>query len=274
MEEHFFFECNGFSLFGFIHKPSIRQKTGFVFSSPFIEEKVRSQRMYVNFARELASKGHPVLRFDYMGYGDSEGLFEQATLETMIRDTLRAVEVLRNRAEIEDVCLFGGRLGGTVAALASKKEPAVKSLILWDPITDGFAYIYKCLRTNLTMQTLRHKKILYDREKLIQMILDGQHVNIDGYLIGRDFFKSIEPIKLEDHLRELPNDILVVQVAGKELPKENDLSGFADLLKQAGKSAFFLDLKDAFSWEGQRLYRPRPQGLFDATLNWVKEHLA
>ena len=273
IEEHFFFEGNGAKLFGFTHSPEASPKTGFVFCSPFIEEKVRSQRLYVNFARLLSSKGYPVMRFDYMGYGDSEGAFEDATVDSMVDDTLRAIAVLSERANVNDICLFGGRLGGTIAAVAAGKSDSVKSLFLWDPITDGYAYIYKCLRTNLSMQTLRHGKILYNREKLIEMILAGELVNIDGYLIGSSFYKSIQDLHLRNHVDYLPGRILITQVAKRELPQENDLHEFVNILKQAGRDTVFSELKDAFSWESQKFYRPRPRALFENSLDWIKTQL-
>ncbi len=273
MEKHFFFKNDGKRLFGFLHSPDESRKTGFLFCNPFIEEKVRSQRLYVNFARHLASAGYPVLRFDYMGYGDSEGAFEDATMESMIADTVKAREILLDNTRVEACCLFGGRLGGTIAALASRQDTSARGLLLWDPIVDGYAYIYKSLRANLAMQTMRHKKILYKRERLMEMLRSGEHVNIDGYLISGPFLKSIENLKLQDCVGDMSDSIAVVQVAKRELPKGNDLEEFVGFVTEEGKTAIFIDINGVFSWESQRLYRPKPKRLLDESLGWVMREL-
>ena len=46
----------------------------FVFCHPLTEEKLWTHRVFVTFARELAAAGHTVLRFDYRGNGDSDGI--------------------------------------------------------------------------------------------------------------------------------------------------------------------------------------------------------
>jgi alpha/beta superfamily hydrolase len=98
IETPFFFQGNGYRLFGVFHEASgPKKKEGFVFCAPFAEEKLWTHRVFVNFARLLAEKGYPVLRFDYMGNGDSEGDFEESSLETMLSDTECATIMLREK---------------------------------------------------------------------------------------------------------------------------------------------------------------------------------
>ena len=67
-ETPFFFSNQGQNLFGVLHEPCTDgRQTGFLLCYPFAEEKLWVHRVYVNFARELARRGYPVLRFDYMG---------------------------------------------------------------------------------------------------------------------------------------------------------------------------------------------------------------
>lgn len=225
--------------------------------------------MHVNFARLLCEHGYAVMRFDYKGYGDSEGLFEEATIDSMTDDTNNAIQFLHEKVRIEKFCLLGARLGGTIAALVAQKNLNIKGLVLWDPIIDGYPYIYRCLRTNLAMQTLRHKKVLFNRDKLIEMILAGELVNIDGYLIGSGLYCSIKDINIKDQIHELPEKLLIARVAEKELPEGNDLLEFVGRLKEAGKDVVVVEAKDAFSWESQRYYRPKPTQIFEPSLIWV-----
>jgi len=66
-------------------------------SHPFAEEKLWSHRVFVSFARALAERGYPVLRFDYMGAGDSSGTTPETSLQTHLDDLRAAVEVLLAR---------------------------------------------------------------------------------------------------------------------------------------------------------------------------------
>ena len=50
----------------------------------------------VNMGRRLASNGYPVLRFDFMGEGDSEGDFEDGTITTRLDDINCAVRTMKS----------------------------------------------------------------------------------------------------------------------------------------------------------------------------------
>jgi uncharacterized protein len=135
----FFFLNEGYRLFGVLHNVSGKtKKEGFIFCAPFAEEKLWAHRVFVSFARFLAEKGYPVLRFDYMGHGDSEGDFEISSVQTMISDINCAAQILQERIpSIESLGFLGLRFGATLALLAASLENRPKKLILWEPIIDG-----------------------------------------------------------------------------------------------------------------------------------------
>ena len=123
----FFFANGTYRLFGILHVPEKRSRgTGYVLCYPFAEERLWAQRVYVDFARELARRGDPVLRFDFMGNGDSEGTFEEADVETWLSDIACAVRTLKAKAPgLDDVGLIGLRFGATLAALAAERMRCV-----------------------------------------------------------------------------------------------------------------------------------------------------
>lgn len=76
-------------LFGILHEANnekcvLRCEAAIICCHPLFEEKLHSHRIMVNFARYAASQGFHVLRFDYFGDGESEGLFEQASVSSRI----------------------------------------------------------------------------------------------------------------------------------------------------------------------------------------------
>ena len=52
---------------------------------------------YVSMARRLAGRGHPVLRFDFRGNGDSDGAFAEFSLTGALGDVARAADLVRAR---------------------------------------------------------------------------------------------------------------------------------------------------------------------------------
>ena len=183
-ETPFYFDHNGRSLFGILHQPA--QPSGlpaFVFCHAFAEEKLWTHRVFVTFARRLAAEGHPVLRFDYMGNGDSDGTFSESSLETGKSDVIRAIEQVRQKTGAKAVSLMGLRFGGTVASLVAEEVPDLRHLILWAPIVDGGRYMQELLRINLTTQMAVYKEIRQDRAQLVEAMQGGESVNVDGYEI-------------------------------------------------------------------------------------------
>jgi exosortase A-associated hydrolase 2 len=223
LENPFFFSNGAHKLFGVLYEPRLKsqtglsvEKVGIVFCDPFAEEKLISQRVMVNLARALAADGYYVLRFDYMGHGDSAGNFEDATVESNLGDIRRAIEHLRENLSIARVGLVGVRFGATLAAVSAASNSAIDFLILIAPIVKGDPYIEQCLRSNLTTQMTVYRTIQKTREQLISDLMNGELVNIDGYLLGKDMYLQIKELNLEKQCALLPNKTLICQISRNE----------------------------------------------------------
>ena len=113
-----------------------------VLCNPFGQEAMRSHRAFRILAERLSRAGFHVLRFDFLGTGDSAGGDEDGNLTVWIGDVARASDEVVRRSSASAVTWFGLRLGASLAALASKAGArAPKRLVLWDPIADGAAYV-------------------------------------------------------------------------------------------------------------------------------------
>ena len=93
----FFFDNKGSKLFGFIHKPGNNTNKAIVFCHSFAEEKLWSHRVYVSLARKLVEQGYIVMRYDYRGYGDSDGDFKNCSIESYYDDISCAVSYLKSK---------------------------------------------------------------------------------------------------------------------------------------------------------------------------------
>ena len=126
-------------------------KPGAVLCNPFGQEAIRAHRMMRILAERLARDGHPVLRFDYFGSGDSMGGDLDADLDGWAIDVLEADRELQSRIGAARTVWIGMRLGGTVALRAANHaREHVQRLILWDPVLDGERYLRELREKHVT----------------------------------------------------------------------------------------------------------------------------
>lgn len=280
-EKPFFFARGAVRLFGMYHMPeSAVSSTAFLMSHPFGEEKLWAHRVYVSFARALAARGHIVLRFDYAGSGDSDGMTPDTSLETHLDDLSSALATLRSdHANVERVGLVGLRLGATMAALFAEQQAATgehgclrnSPLILWEPIADGAAYFQELLRSNLGTQLAVFGKVRDNREVLQEKIRGGGTVNVDGYEIGRTLFEScaltsLLPLASKQH----QGPTLVTQIAATEAQNPRE-----DLKSLAGSYAngSYARVAEQPFWREIKPFYGRAQNLHDTTLQWLEKNV-
>ena len=268
-ETPFFFDGNGYQLFGVFHEPEGGpKKQGFVFCSPFAEEKLWAHRVFVSFARALAGLGWPVLRFDYMGNGDSEGDFEESSVETMLSDIECAVRALREKMlGVESMGLLGLRFGATLAAMAGANAGEIEKIVLWEPIINGSNYMKEMIRINLSTQAWVYKEIRHNTESLVQMMKEGKTVNIDGYEMSWPLYEQCAAIDLLNPKQPFMGKTLLVQLSRKE----GDISRpFKSLKDRMGNCEAFLAVEEPF-WKEIKFYYARAENLFQTTLKWLEK---
>jgi len=274
-ETPFFFENQkNKRLFGILHtanmdEASVVGNVAVVYCHPLFEEKLHSHRVMVNFARFAANHGIHVLRFDYFGDGESEGLFEQASVLSRITDILTAIQTIEIRVQPSRIFLLGLRMGATLAILAADKCELVSGVVAWSPIIKCKEYMYDMLRVNLSTQMVIHKKVLYNRDALVEQIQNGKTVNVDGYEISNPFYAESINVDLtrENGKREKP--IFLVQISSHRPEKT-----FQEFLHSGPqKNINFVGIKERRSWTAQRIVYPSCDELFSKTIEWIKEKL-
>jgi uncharacterized protein len=137
----FFFGDSGQQLFGVYHPAHSRSTRGVVICHPWAREYLLAYPTLKLLAHRLAEKGWHVLRFDYLGTGDSAGDSRAGNVEQWVRDVHTAIEELEAVANVHEIALVGMRLGAVVAGRAAAERDGVRRLVLWEPVTDGRAYL-------------------------------------------------------------------------------------------------------------------------------------
>lgn len=268
-ETPFFFDGQGRRLFGLLHQPdTVRADAeGWVFCHPFAEEKLWSHRVFVSMARELAREGMPVLRFDYRGYGDSEGDFEQFTPADHVADIHAAAAELRRRLPtVTRVNLLGLRYGASLAVLAAAGDPAVGRLVLWDPIVDMAQYLQDQLRSNLTTQMVLYGKVVTNRDELVARIRAGEFVNIDGYGLGNPFFDQACAIRLPEVAAQVQAPVRIVEIARASQAPRADLQALAAAFPDADLQR----VEELQFWKEIKQFVRHSPALSAATRTWLE----
>lgn len=273
METPFFFPGEAGRLFGVLHQPppDAPRRPAVLFCHPFGEEKLWAHRVFVTFARELAGQGHPVLRFDYRGNGDSEGPFTSWTVSGALTDIFRAIDELEARTGRLSVILLGLRLGATLAAVAADARDDVAGLVLWAPITDGRQYAQDLLRVNVVTQLAVYREVRRDREALVRCLREGMPVNVDGYDLTEAAFDELAALRLDMPPRRTDLRCLLVQVAPGETARRDAV--LCQLQRRyEDAAAFELAVEEPF-WKEIRGFYDRAPNLFARTTDWLTRSL-
>jgi alpha/beta superfamily hydrolase len=256
-------------LYSVLHLADEAQKEhdfGVVFCAPLFEEKLWSHRVLVNYARSLAAQGIPVLRFDYFGDGESEGRFEEATVSSRVADILDAVEFCRSRSGVRRIFLLGLCYGAALA-LSAARSGAVDGIVAWAPIMNGEQYASDLLRAHLGAQVVLHRKVIHDREALMQQIRNGESVNIEGYEIGNPFFSELVATDTRKLIEEQTKQVALVQIA----PAERIDSQYAPFAQSTDSRVHFFSVRELKFWVQQKTIYSPCEMLFQRTTQWLIE---
>lgn len=131
-EQALTFACEGEVLVGVLHAAA--SDTGVVIVVGGPQYRVGSHRQFVQLARALAAAGHPTLRFDVRGMGDSTGPLH--TFEQITPDIGAAVDALMAaQPQLRRVVLWGLCDGASAALMycAARRDARIGGLCLANP---------------------------------------------------------------------------------------------------------------------------------------------
>ncbi|MDO7907553.1 alpha/beta fold hydrolase [Paenibacillus sp. JX-17] len=161
----------------------------------FVGSRIGVDRLFVNSARELAQDGYLVLRFDYIGCGESSGDYGAEGLESMINQTRSVLDYALNLGDVDPqkVTLLGHSLGGAVAVLTAVRDRRIKNLILWSAVGYPFSDIVKITDRSVFDNAVQHGSADYL-----------------GYAFKPVFFESLANFQPFQEAVKFSGDVLVV----------------------------------------------------------------
>jgi len=132
------FAVEGQRIAATLHIPEATPAPGVLMCHGFTGQRIEAHFLFVKAARALCEAGLNVLRFDFRGSGESDGLFEEMSIEGEIADAVAALGALCAEPTVEEsrIGVIGLSLGGLVAACLCARDRRAKALVLWSAVAD------------------------------------------------------------------------------------------------------------------------------------------
>jgi len=232
------------TLRGLLHRPDSDSPVPvIVLLHGFTGQHIEQDRLFVQMAHQLTAAGFAVLRFDFYGSGDSDGEFDEFTVETEVADAIAALDWLEQQPGLDmtRIGVLGLSLGGYVTALLAGREPRVKAVVFWNAVALPSEHFN-------------------DQAFLAEMV--------GGLQIGPDFlpvFYASDPV---GSLRCYTGPGLVIQAAKDEVIALAEAAALKEALGERGTLHHIEGADHTFrhpEWRRQ---------VFEITVEWLRKHLS
>jgi pimeloyl-ACP methyl ester carboxylesterase len=213
-------------LFGIYHlAQSAPVRPAVVMCNAFGQEAIRAHRFQRALAERLARAGHPVLRFDYFGTGDSMGEDADGDPDGWCEDIRTAHQELRHLTSATSVVWVGMRLGASLALRAAQDAPSdLAKLILWDPVLDGLRYLSHLRERHVASLEAEYSLPQKPSPRRLAANPANYVDEAIGFALSPEFRGQVSAIALNSHVWPArPTDIVVV--ADPDTPDGTDIKG-------------------------------------------------
>ena len=153
------FDCQGSTLLGIVAEPLKPAQVAVLVIVGGPQYRAGSHRQFLLMSRVLAANGFAVLRFDYRGMGDGEGI--QRNFESVSADIGAAIQALQSHMPVVKRIVLWGLCDGASAALlywTETRDVRIAGLCLLNPWVRSEASYAKTQVKHYYTQRLRQKE--------------------------------------------------------------------------------------------------------------------
>lgn len=221
----------------------------------FVGSRIGVDRLFVKTARELAEDGYMVVRFDYIGCGESSGSYGAEGLESMIAQTRSVLDYALSCNDVDPtrVTLIGHSLGGAVALQTAVRDRRVKSLVLWSAVGYPFNDI-----VTITGRTVYDESVKSGKADYL------------GYEFTPMFFESLAAGQPFQEAIKFSGDVLVIHGTSDDIIPVDYAFLFQKVFWMRSEGRCDKEI----IFQGDHTYSAGPQRaqLLKRTREWLNEH--
>ena len=219
--------------FAFFH-PSAQEpvSTAVILCSPFGWDDVASYRARRSWAEQLAASGHPTMRFDYPGSGDSGGSpGDPGRVEAAASALGAAAAWLRAETGCSRVAAIGLGLGGLLAAQGIAEGAGIDDLVLWAAPDRGQSFVRQ-ERAFSQMQTSRYSLAGEPEPE----VLPSGWMEAGGFVLSAETIAALSRIDLRSFRTGSLSRVLLLDRDGIDIdPRVGEHLGQAGIEVTSGK---------------------------------------
>lgn len=238
----------------------------------FAEEMNRSRRMVALQAQAFSDQGYAVLVFDLFGTGDSTGDFGEATWEIWLQNIDTAIDWLKQQGA-QSIDLWSLRIGALLAMdFAGHNRHRIQRLIAWQPVLNGDTFVTQFLRLRVAAAMMNNNAPREKTSDLKQQLLEGQDVEVAGYLLNSDLIKPLMALRADRLNWQAVNEVAFFEVvAGGDDPGVIGNMQLLAILQEQNINASLARVDGDAFWASQE--NSEEADLIKITSEWAKQWL-
>lgn len=233
--ESFFLQRGSRQLFCAYHPP-VRERLrpeAILLCSPSGRAQQRADSGWPLLAAGFAAAGHPCLRFDYSGTGDSGGDDRDWDLTIWMEDLRAAARELAGGSGADCVVPIGLGVGANLAMRAPASESPWERLVAWNPVADGRRHLQDLALLDALWRRAKNLPPASSKERR-----SGEWL---GFPHSRALREQMAALRLHSPLPRARRWLLLVNDPG-------DAAGCAADLPAAARPDRALNLPEASAW--------------------------
>jgi pimeloyl-ACP methyl ester carboxylesterase len=161
----------------------------------------------VILSRKLAVMGHPVLRFDFKGCGESGGDWKEKRISDLIEDLKEVSHSLERLAPGLQQIWIGFRMGATLALLVGEGR-ALATLIGVAPLWKG-----KVEERHWRMRAKIRRELTLPTASSQTVFGANSPIEVDGQVIGAAFLEDLKGLDLMAQLKPVSFPVHVLGIS-------------------------------------------------------------